>query len=275
MNTPAIEDPTIFRAFAKMPRLHREVVITEKLDGTNAQITIAPRDVVWACLKAHEQEAEACPQYATAEHVIAQQGDLVMLAGSRTRWIRPKAPGERGDPDNHGFAAWVAQNASELFKLGLGTHYGEWFGAGINRGYGLQEKRFALFNTARWLARVGEPGAVNAETGEVIFCCHVVPTIWRGTFDSFDVQSCVEMLRSHGSFAVPGYRNAEGIVVFHTAANHCFKVTLENDAAPKGVPGLTSPLALAAGREAANEAFRQKVEGDKPFVPLPNPCISR
>lgn len=29
---------TQFVSFPKMPRLHREIVITEKLDGTNAQV---------------------------------------------------------------------------------------------------------------------------------------------------------------------------------------------------------------------------------------------
>jgi hypothetical protein len=63
----------------------------------------------------------------------------------------------------------------------------------------------------------------------------VVPTIWRGTFSLFDVNAFVEMLRSHGSFAAPGFMQPEGIVVYHTAAKQCFKVTLENDASPKSL----------------------------------------
>ncbi len=64
-----------------------------------------------------------------------------MFIGSRTRWITAQ-------DDNHGFARWVEGNKQELLKLGAGRHFGEWWGSGIQRGYGLQkgEKRFSLFN---------------------------------------------------------------------------------------------------------------------------------
>ena len=70
-------------------------------------------------------------------------------------------------------------------------------------------------------------------------CCHVVPTIWRGVFDQFDCNACLEILRSHGSFAAPGFTDPEGIVIYHEAAKKCFKVTLKDDASPKSlvVPG--------------------------------------
>ena len=31
-----------------------------------------------------------------------------------------------------------------------GRHFGEWWGSGIQRGYGLDEKTFSLFNAYRW-----------------------------------------------------------------------------------------------------------------------------
>lgn len=100
-----------FEPFPKMPRLSREVIVTEKIDGTNAQI------------------------------LITEDGDV--LAGSRRRWLTP------GD-DNFGFAAWVQDNREDLLALGEGRHFGEWWGQGIQRKYGQDRKRFSLFNADRW-----------------------------------------------------------------------------------------------------------------------------
>jgi hypothetical protein len=100
-----------FVAFNKISRLSRECVVTEKIDGTNASIT------------------------------ITDAGEF--LVGSRTRWITPT-------DDNYGFAKWAHANKEELMKLGPGQHFGEWWGLGIQRGYSQTIKKFSLFNTARW-----------------------------------------------------------------------------------------------------------------------------
>jgi hypothetical protein len=89
-----------------------------------------------------------------------------------------------------------------------------------------------LFNVSAWNPNP-TGGVFNAETGEIIRCCHVVPLIWRGLFDQSDVIHSLDLLRSHGSFAAPGFRKPEGVVVYHTAAKQLFKVTLENDDKPK------------------------------------------
>jgi len=100
-------------------------VITEKIDGTNAAIGVVQTG--WD----GEAGAVSRPHY----RVYAQ---------SRTRIITPQS-------DNMGFAAWVQQHAEVLAQtLGEGLHFGEWWGVGIQRGYGLSERRFSLFNTARW-----------------------------------------------------------------------------------------------------------------------------
>lgn len=101
-----------FQEFPKMARLSREMIITEKIDGTNAQIYI--------------------------------EGET-FLTGSRSRWITP-------NDDNFGFSRWAHENKEELMKLGNGRHFGEWWGNGIQRGYDLPkgDKRFSLFNTSRW-----------------------------------------------------------------------------------------------------------------------------
>lgn len=175
-----------FEAFPKMPRLSREIIITEKIDGTNAQVH------------------------------ISDDGETIR-AGSRNRYIEP------GD-DGFGFAAWVKANADTLLELGPGRHFGEWWGSGIQRGYGLTkgEKRFSLFNVSRW--SVIRPA-----------CCHVVPELYRGPFVTDAVERSLHDLRIGGSCAAPGFMKPEGVIVFHIAGNFGFKKTLEKDEEPKGV----------------------------------------
>ena len=100
-----------FQGFPKIARLSRDCVITEKLDGTSAQL------------------------------LIGEDGEF--LVGSRTRWITP-------EDDNYGFARWAQEHKDELMQLGAGRHFGEWWGNGIQRSYNLKEKKFSLFNTGRW-----------------------------------------------------------------------------------------------------------------------------
>lgn len=174
-----------FVEFPKMARLSREVIITEKIDGTNAQICITE--------------------------------DGQFLVGSRTRWITPQ-------DDNFGFAAWAYANKDELLKLGVGSHFGEWWGTGIQRNYGLQEKRFSLFNVSRW----SDPDVRPA-------CCHVVPELSRGVFHTGTAECVLQMLREEGSKAAPGFMKPEGIVIYHVAGGVGFKKTLEKDEMPKAL----------------------------------------
>lgn len=173
--------PPEFKEFPKIPRLNRTVIVTEKLDGTNACV------------------------------VVGEDG--AVTAQSRSRIITPES-------DNFGFAAWVRDHADELRQLGPGHHFGEWWGLGIQRGYGLAEKRFSLFNVTKW----GK---------ERPACCHVVPVlaIWNG-FAAVD--KALEKLRLEGSMAAPGFMKPEGVVAFHGHSGALFKVTMEKDDEPKG-----------------------------------------
>lgn len=191
-----------FTPFPKMPRLSREVVITEKLDGTNASILIAP---------GYAGEANVIHAWFDEETAT----DMVMYAGSRTRWITP-------ENDNYGFAAWVVANAETLRELGQGHHFGEWWGAGIQRRYGKSEKSFSLFNAHRW-----------AESRPV--CCSVVPVLYTGLFTTDAVEAAITKLASEGSVAAPGFMDPEGVVVYHTAAGIGFKKTVKKDEQPKGL----------------------------------------
>lgn len=177
--------PVEFKEFPSIARLSRDMIVTEKLDGTNAQV-----------------------------HVTE---DGQVFAGSRNRWLTL-------EQDNFGFASWVTAHADELRLLGPGSHYGEWWGNGIQRGYGLAngDKRFSLFNVSRWT------------DDKRPACCHVVPTLLRHTFDSGKVDEVLSSLALMGSHAAPGFMKPEGVVVFHAASGQLFKKTLDKNDGHKG-----------------------------------------
>lgn len=201
---------TDFIKFPKIARLKRDCVITEKIDGTNAQIHVTATDL----------SESVAPDSNVLFTWADEENQYDMRAGSRTRWI---VPGN----DNYGFAAWVKSNAEELSKLGAGSHFGEWWGAGIQRRYGLSgnDKRFSLFNVHRWEGEAsGRPD-----------CCLTVPVIYRGEFESHMVETAISSLRETGSRAAPDFMNPEGVIVYHVASNTMFKRTLEKDHEPKGL----------------------------------------
>ena len=151
------------------------------------------------------------------------------MAGRRPRHLRRQPyPLDHARDQNlavealAGFAAWVRDNAEELAKLGPGSHFGEWWGAGIQRRYGLADKRFSLFNVDRW-------SDVRPA------CCGVVPVLYRGNFDTNAIDAALESLRANGSVAAPGFMNPEGVVVFHLAGRVGFKKTLHKDELPKAL----------------------------------------
>jgi hypothetical protein len=195
-----------FVEFPKMARYSREVIVTEKIDGTNAAVVIEDSSLL-----------DGPHKVGMPANAIARVGDMNIYAQSRTRFITP-------ENDNAGFARWVVEHAEELMQLGVGRHFGEWFGSGIQRTYGLNEKRFALFNVSRW----GDPTARPA-------CCHVVPTLWRGNFSDLNADLVLGELALFGSQAVPDFMRPEGIVIFHVSAGIGFKKTVEKDEVPKSV----------------------------------------
>lgn len=221
-----------FVPFPKVPRLSRGMVITEKLDGTNASVFIKSLEA-WDTAIQEQKDG------------WLKLGDSLIRAGSRNRFTTP-------DDDNYGFARWVHDNAEELVKLGPGTHYGEWWGQGIQRGYGLDEKRFSLFNVGRWFRpkddKEPEADAIFAHENGLAFapsCCHVVPALHRGPFGEYVKEAmcgnsecrferALNELALNGSIAAPGFMKPEGIMIYHTAARQYFKKTFENDVEGKG-----------------------------------------
>ena len=194
-----------FEAWPKIARLNRDCIITEKIDGTNAAVIVSP------LTETQEWDGVGAP-------VTTDSGAFIVGAQSRTRLITP------GD-DNFGFAHWVHDNAEALASaLGSGRHFGEWWGQGIQRKYGLDHKRFSLFNVNRY---------ADADLSSLPNVA-LVPTLYSGPFTTAVVDATVGWLRTQGSQAAPGFMKPEGVVVFHVAAQTVFKVTCEGDEAPKG-----------------------------------------
>jgi len=202
-----------FQKFDKIPRLSRDIVITEKIDGNNAQIYIISAEEYYC------DEYNCCDNDFVDKFNLCLDEDYMLFAGSRTRWLDITSKG-----DNFGFAKWVQANAEELLKLGEGRHFGEWYGKGIQRNYGLDEKRFALFNVKKWSDSEVRPK-----------CCEVVPILYRGLFRTDDIEHMLLELKENGSYIVPGFMKPEGIVIYHKASGQLFKKTVLNDEKPKDV----------------------------------------
>jgi hypothetical protein len=173
LNPPAAPWPPPFEPYGKTPRWRSQVVVTEKIDGSNCFI-IVPEDPA-----------------------------LPLAVGSRNRYITPGK-----STDNFGFAGWVQDNEALLRRLGPGRHNGEWWGVGIGRGYGLTERRWSLFQAARWtdeqLRALGLPANVT-----------VVPILFRGEpvpGEASPVDQAIIKLTG-GSVAAPGFMKPEGVVV--------------------------------------------------------------
>lgn len=185
----------MFVKWPKIPRLENEVYhITEKIDGTNACIIIQPYTYE------NEQEGLIKCIWTDLEHSVYAQ--------SRTRLIKLS-------DDNYGFAAWVQLNAEQLVKdLGIGYHFGEWWGLGIQRNYGLTEKRFSLFNPTKHSS-----------------ICYHVPLLKSLTQDEFENTTWKEQYKAEfeefGSIAAPGFMKPEGLVVYAEKSKAYWKVIFD------------------------------------------------
>lgn len=211
-----------FTKYPKTPRLFRNCVITEKIDGTNAAVVI------------EKGRRETWNVFGGGPEIKAVfDDDYVYYVGaqSRNRMITPEV-------DNAGFAKWVEANADSLVKLlGPGVHFGEWWGQGIQRGYGLDHKRFSLFNTGRWSKNDLLQKGLDLKI-EVPESLDVVPVLYQGTFNTAIVENTLDYLGVVGSVAANrvygGKWKAEGVVVYHAASGQVFKALVENDELPKG-----------------------------------------
>lgn len=151
--------------------------VTQKLDGTNAQILI-----------------QEFTNSGMLGHGGKSSGDYVIHAGSRTRWLgsetRTQKKGKGGISyervtidDNHGFYKWVMDNKEELTeKLGPGRYYGEWCGPGIQNGENLTERALFLFNPPK--------NCENLPNG-----VHLVPQLFDGVVNLEEVGLEIHQIR--------------------------------------------------------------------------------
>jgi RNA ligase-like protein len=219
-----------FVAWPKIPRLFKPMVVTEKIDGTNAAVIIENLGALSSDELSRFSDVDMSDR-CTLSTFLGSPGEgkykakvfdydnqvFVLAAQSRNRLITPEA-------DNSGFAAWAFENYLDIFRLlGVGRHYGEWWGSGIQRGYGLEkgEKVFSLFNRHRY------PHLVSLEAEGVTGSIRLVPLLAEGPFDLDDVRHILADLRKNGSKAAPGYMNPEGAVVFHEAGRQVYKAFVE------------------------------------------------
>jgi hypothetical protein len=201
----------MFVPFPSLTRFSQDWTVTEKIDGSNAQI--------WIDALASADDKPVKDAYSLG-YFQDDFGGLHIVAGSRKRFLKATK-----QEDHMGFAQWVFKNAASLVKtLGPGRHFGEWWGQGIQRGYDLKEKRFSLFNVSRW----------KEENVSHVPGLHVVPVVepYRGVYlndPGFAFFSALEQLKREGSLAAPGYMNPEGIVMFHGRSGTGFKKTFDYD----------------------------------------------
>lgn len=189
-NTTAPLPVVDFAKFPKIPRFEKvQIVATEKIDGTNAQIVIPPSD------------------------------SEPILVGSRNRWITPGK-----NTDNFGFAAWAYANEEALRRLGPGTHYGEWYGQGIGRGYGLTVRRWALFDIYRPFPE-GLPD--NVEKVPLLLHVQLDKLLLGAVVEPSSLFTACEALKQRGSRAVCGFMKPEGVVITidHTKYKYVFDKT--------------------------------------------------
>jgi hypothetical protein len=140
--------------------------------------------------------------------VITPFGEV--FVGSRNRWINPGK-----ETDNYGFAKWVLERKEEFMKaLGPGRYFGEWYGKGIARGYGLDERKFAFFNVS--LPNIPE-------------FCEKVPVLWQGMMEEMPLDLILEDLKAGGSKVNPEFKRPEGIMIYHEPSGMYYKKTYKGD----------------------------------------------
>lgn len=201
-----------FKEFEKIERIGKlKMFITQKIHGTNAQVCI----------------------------YVNENGDTVLKCGSRSRWITP-------EDDNYGFARHVHDNSEQYIeKLGVGRHFGEWCGPGINSGEGLGEKIFVLFDF--WKHPPEKPLPPKTV---------VVPVLYKGAIDFSAIDTTMDALKLSGSILCPGFMRPEGVVI--TVGDIRYKKVFNSEETAWKKPDEKYKLEKQAEREAEANALMLK-----------------
>jgi len=209
-----------FRNYGKIPRwVNEHVWVSEKIDGSNScvvieKLTTAEVTYFWGI-----QAPDA------VKFLYFKDEAYVVRAQSRNKFITPGK-----GKDNFGFAQYVLDNADALVSvLGVGYHYGEYYGSGIQSGYGLLtgEKHFALFPTHR-VSRLSD----NFEQIMSIPGLEIAPELYEGPFGEGNcIEDCLNLLRENGSFAhsARGFARPEGVVVQFKLSGARYKAFVVED----------------------------------------------
>lgn len=199
-----------FQAWPKTPRLFRDIVITEKIDGSNSAIIIQEID----------------PHEATNPDALAivKIDDDYYEVGAQSR-KKLITPGKT--TDNYNFAQWVQGNAELLVEqLGPGRHFGEWWGKGIQKRYGdLDYRVFSLFNVGRYGDTFFRTEDLNGTPVNV----ESVPVLYEGPFSEEVIHLVAKELLKNGSLAAPFAPNPEGLMIYHTQSRKAYKFTFDNN----------------------------------------------
>ncbi len=208
-----------FIPYGKTARLHRNAVISEKLNGTNASVFFVPLE-----------EGETTRDHPNARAFLHDK--IAVYAQSRNRML---VPGE----DNAGFGAWVEKHALEIFAvLGVGRFWGEWYGPGVQKNpHDVEHKRFALFEVQRAPIRALSETPLLFEDGTQL---EGVPILYQGKFSGSAVDDALIRLGQHGTQVNGASENGrpEGIIVYLSEIQTRLKVLLEADHLSKTERGL-------------------------------------
>lgn len=225
----------MIKRWPKIARLTSPVIVTEKLDGTYGAVEIEKTDL--------DPVITDVDQPWFYEQVVDGDDYYIVRAHSKSRVLAP------GKDDNFDFAQWVWDHALELVKLlGPGLHHGEWWGGGINRGYGLLkgDRNFSLFDFQNSF-HLGQATSLNPQIPGL----RVVPIIMSlDEIDGDSIDSVLHMLELTGSYAEVGFKPAEGVVVYNTYGMPIVKATLDNQ--PKSVLGEAKKAMQTAMERRAN-----------------------
>ena len=217
-----------FKSWGSTPRFHKGLHITEKIDGTNAGVSVQgfSKGIY------HEFSGDVPGD---AKVVYGTDCDYLVRAQSRKRIITP-------DNDNFGFAKWVWENADGLANLlGYGYHYGEWYGEGIQKNpLAVQGRRWALFNTWHWGRKENLDRLVDADIPGLT----LVPVLHDEQRDGpADYKTIPNLLvdlewgsKADGYMTLPNahkmdfhVEGPEGIIVWQRETQQRYKILLRED----------------------------------------------
>ena len=197
-----MSEPFKFIPWPKTPRWSNETItVTEKIDGTNAQINIT------YCGKGVNWNGEVEP---LAVRTLENGDQQILQAGSRNRWLTVQ-------DDNFGFAKWCVENQTGLFDIFQhGRIYGEWWGQGIQRGYDCPGKLFSMFNTRFPIERCSSVEGLT-----------VVPVLYEGKYSDEVIKDLANDLVKNGSRASPGFMKVEGLCIYMHSTDRVYKVVID------------------------------------------------